>query len=1554
MNLTPLSRIFTFQSDLSGSSRDLNELTIPKVVFEYRNGNLKAKINKADGSHEVHVIAREKLNYGTTQEEFQRCMTQCECELLYLEALDDYNKPLLNIVSQIDGSSPYYVNVKPRWHAIFPPSANSCPIIKIEEAFYPPLSTQDLVYLSNILDQQEAETHGIDTRTRLILHKLATDILGSLGSPEWQCYMEDLALLPYLQNSDQNYAFTRALIQFLITKLNDLQENDRILRILCATVEQAPEGALDRNNLLSILEIIKKYLEHLEECDREIEKLNRALEFCGNILDALQRDTQKLDRLSSYQPLYKTLSRLQSNSKYSFQAGYALQSLIRIGHSESIFAALWRRAKAMGMGFGHFIAGLKKHELSYLQSAYENFQEVVHRDVKPLPWYREMHCLRFLVRFGHLRDAEHFVHEKVSIEKKSIITLGFCSLMHDVALYHHDVSIQENAVRMLLDLVANHDLWRSDQSTVLNLINSPELAAQRRAVESLVNIIQSGDQTIASFARDRLSLLVKKLKSKNAYLSAVVTAICPDVQKLKCSKRKKEPLGVNSTLFSSITAKYPEFTLCQKMKDRQRKKSHSSSNFQQSDALIIQNQLTELDDAVGEYPQLEISDVPRENRREFIQRIEIELLSSWDIGKPWPLVVKSSRITIENPLGQILRSQLQLQGFNEKEIEYIEQSNHPITVILDQYRLIEDSDCPKWNLRFVFITGPRNLLKGESSRSEDTRSQEVIQALPSFDNSAEQDDIIKRRLKNPSKKLGMGESLEIFQRCIYYGQHRAFSARNKDVVLYIGKKGSGKSTLVNFLSGCTMNSVAAKKVNSSNPHRAIVVQPTSNGGALDEVMKIGHKKTSETFMPQIYSDPITGLTHVDCPGFRDNRGPEIDIANGVNILRIIKEARSVKVIALIDYYSIFGSRSESLSDFVRTCYDLFGEQIGKYTQSMLIGITHVPLQDYSLDMLQNYVLEDGLEALKKFKGQFFITDPLGRPLKGGLSRHQLIERIQSLRPIKDPASVFRAPINDTNELELKKISEEISRKVEKHLKRDDFLRALHYLGYLEKLALIDRDVVRNLIESCQRLIFIQIDHIVSEFKLLCTHNSFDRAEEILDNLKVGISLLEHKLNRSINLKELQVFYQLSVKRYEREESEKKAARKTIETALEDSREQVAHLIFLMEEQKKNLNLQLEQQREELMQLLRQMETSREERLMHYRKLQNQLVKEMQQSILDAQERLKMESSDKEVLDQTIREASEKIKAFYELRIQKIEREKTEFEKQEKLREKAATEALERRQGELRDSIRKLEHKQRDAQAEVKKQQRLQQDEVKRTQDLTLEQSRLRYIKRIKTQDQPLGSPDSNICRVCREKIWQGSVQVQEGYNFFLSNPTVYRVHLYCLGKAFNDWSDNYYNSEHYKKFSEFKAVMTIPRSSTDYAQQALINRVYSKILLYLAIDLVLFANIVNNSTFRNDPHISIIELDTAPLLELGDGKGSLSSIALSKRTMPLSDFYSRNIQNPTDTWDSDNPLNVFFLGRHYGRYTLISSKLYVVLRLIVVLFHVISLGQIFSNQRRIN
>lgn len=67
-----------------------------------------------------------------------------------------------------------------------------------------------------------------------------------------------------------------------------------------------------------------------------------------------------------------------------------------------------------------------------------------------------------------------------------------------------------------------------------------------------------------------------------------------------------------------------------------------------------------------------------------------------------------------------------------------------------------------------------------------------------------QNELLIKKLNNPEYNLTLEESIELLTTCIDYGREQAQKAEGKDLVIFLGNTGAGKSTTANYLSGCTM------------------------------------------------------------------------------------------------------------------------------------------------------------------------------------------------------------------------------------------------------------------------------------------------------------------------------------------------------------------------------------------------------------------------------------------------------------------------------------------------------------------------------------------------------------------------------------------------------------------------------------------------------------------------------------------------------------------------------------------------------------------------------
>ena len=152
-------------------------------------------------------------------------------------------------------------------------------------------------------------------------------------------------------------------------------------------------------------------------------------------------------------------------------------------------------------------------------------------------------------------------------------------------------------------------------------------------------------------------------------------------------------------------------------------------------------------------------------------------------------------------------------------------------------------------------------------------------------------EVVQEMLRNPSKSYTLEQKIECITACIREGDDAAMEAHGEDIVVILGNTGAGKSTFVNWLHGCKMQQVKKNKVPGlKGTGKVVIVAP---GTEPTEIMAIGHSKASMTFIPGIQRD--SNFVYVDCPGFLDNRGSSVNVANATNIKLTVSRAKTVKV-----------------------------------------------------------------------------------------------------------------------------------------------------------------------------------------------------------------------------------------------------------------------------------------------------------------------------------------------------------------------------------------------------------------------------------------------------------------------------------------------------------------------------------------------------------------------------------------------------------------------------------------------------------------------------------
>jgi len=204
--------------------------------------------------------------------------------------------------------------------------------------------------------------------------------------------------------------------------------------------------------------------------------------------------------------------------------------------------------------------------------------------------------------------------------------------------------------------------------------------------------------------------------------------------------------------------------------------------------------------------------------------------------------------------------------------------------------------------------------------------------------------------------------MKILRDSIENGEHTLEHVAGKDVVLIIGKTGTGKSTLIQGISGRQLYST----VHTTEKYGQVVEKKVFEAREALVGFEIGHVKSSMTkcinyFIHQQDDSTGDGVMYLDSPGFEDTSGPEIDIATSVMLSSVAKKCRSLRFVILINYASLIENRGGAiriLLKFIRS----FVQDFDSEKKSFMFLFTHtdeirgIPLD--SIEGAKDHVREE--------------------------------------------------------------------------------------------------------------------------------------------------------------------------------------------------------------------------------------------------------------------------------------------------------------------------------------------------------------------------------------------------------------------------------------------------------------------------------------------------------------------------------------------------------------------------------------------------------------------
>ena len=399
--------------------------------------------------------------------------------------------------------------------------------------------------------------------------------------------------------------------------------------------------------------------------------------------------------------------------------------------------------------------------------------------------------------------------------------------------------------------------------------------------------------------------------------------------------------------------------------------------------------------------------------------------------------------------------------------------------------------------------------------------------------------------------------------CAETAQQNAAATTDKEAVTILGGTGVGKSTSVNYWIGCDMVLKTPEELEEmeikGGVENVIMVHPDSERPG---VASIGHGRGSHTFMPQVIQDPNRSTrVYIDCPGFSDKRGAEINIANAMNIRHALRQAGGVKAVFLTSYPGFIADRGVCLLNLEHMCEQLFGgiDNLRRHQDSVLLGINRVPLE-INLHRIRTSLTHGDSPTMQILAQRAFLYDPLERGGAECWSRDRFLAEIEQMPAIPQrlAGSLFQTVLTSDDQAMLQRIVRHQVDAMCCALDQCDYPVADHCWRLLNQLRIIEHQEINELMERQVRPhMHAYAAERTAVFTRHAAQHDFTEAERLLVLLR---SLQAHFPNENLaDLEGLEATLQTAKEQYNAQQEAEKQAEEARQRAEEKERQRAEGL-----------------------------------------------------------------------------------------------------------------------------------------------------------------------------------------------------------------------------------------------------------------------------------------------------------------------------------------------------------------------------------------------------------
>ncbi|CAF1354843.1 unnamed protein product, partial [Didymodactylos carnosus] len=351
--------------------------------------------------------------------------------------------------------------------------------------------------------------------------------------------------------------------------------------------------------------------------------------------------------------------------------------------------------------------------------------------------------------------------------------------------------------------------------------------------------------------------------------------------------------------------------------------------------------------------------------------------------------------------------------------------------------------------------------------------------------------------------------------------------KNKDIIFFLGGTGSGKSTTIHFLAGSKMVEKKLKGLNHIAP-----VEIKNSDLKYITTSPFSRSETRYITPVNVNFEEVGGYNSgsiilCDSPGFEDTSGPEVDIANGIGIVKAIKGCKSVKPVVLVSYKSI-GDRFEGLKNLTHMLVGLISG-IQDHIKAFSYIFTKYPLNERntihaSLENIRK-AMNDGEKSDKSFMN--FFTDMLHKTEDGAQvidpindKPGKILDKLAESTAIHYPDEVFQFSITEKSKATVQEQVRKHQLSIMSATKRYEYLLVKHKLDQLERLKdLLSQEYIEQIYNECvqhiSRHLSEDYEQSISAFNRCLMNQTVLSNEDVkqyqarIDHAKLAAELSKH-------------------------------------------------------------------------------------------------------------------------------------------------------------------------------------------------------------------------------------------------------------------------------------------------------------------------------------------------------------------------------------------------------------------------------------------------------------